>query len=85
MWLGWILAALILYFFENNTGTRAVLLISLLIPLFSAGCAYMTVRRMTVSLQVPEKARTEARIRCTAVIHAPGRVLTFFFLFIRFA
>ena len=71
-WLGWILAALILYFFENNTGTRAVLLITLLVPLFSVGCAWMAARHMTVFLQAPDNARAGEKIRCTAAVHASG-------------
>ena len=63
---------LILYFFENNTGTRAVLLVSLLVPLLSIGCARMAARRMTVSLQAPEKVHTGDRIRCTAALRAAG-------------
>ena len=58
------LAALILYFFENNTGTRAVLLISLLVPLFSILCARAAANRQAVTLSVPETARTGGRIRC---------------------
>ena len=36
VWLAWLLLAGGLYFFENNTGTRAVLLCSLLLPLIPA-------------------------------------------------
>ena len=36
-WLGWLAAALLLYFFENNTGTRAVLVMTILVPLFFHG------------------------------------------------
>ena len=71
-WLGWILAAALLYFFENNTGTRAVLLISLLVPLLSMGCARMAAKRITVTLQLPESVQTGESIRCTARIHMPG-------------
>lgn len=71
-WLGWLLAVLILYFFENNTGTRAVLLISLLVPLLSMGCVRMAAKGMSVSLQVPEKAVTGGRIPCTLKLQGSG-------------
>ena len=64
-WLGWLAAALLLYFFENNTGTRAVLVATILVPLFSMGCARMTARCLAGSLQAPEKATTGERFRCT--------------------
>ena len=38
----WLLAVAILYFFENNTGTRAVLVSSVLVPAFSVLCAAWT-------------------------------------------
>ena len=71
-WLGWILAAILLYFFENNTGTRAVLLISLLVPLLSMGCARMAAKRMTVTLQAPESVQAGESIRCKAQAHMTG-------------
>ena len=64
-WLGWISAALLLYFFENNTGTRAVLVVTILVPLFSMGCARLAAGRLAVSIQAPEKAAAGGRIRCT--------------------
>jgi len=70
-WTGWLLAAALLYFFENNTGTRAVLVISLLVPLLSMGCAYLTARRMTVGLAAPETADQGERIRCRLEVRAP--------------
>ena len=71
-WLGWILAAILLYFFENNTGTRAVLLISLLVPLLSMGCARMAAKRMTVTLQAPESVQAGESIRCKVQAHMTG-------------
>ena len=43
-WGLWTLCAAGLCFFENNTGTRTVFLLSLLLPLFSAGCALICAR-----------------------------------------
>ena len=70
-WLGWLAAALILYFFENNTGTRAVLVISLLVPLLSMACARMSARRQEVFLQAPETAAAGEKIRCTIRLRQP--------------
>ena len=53
-YLCWLLTAASLYFFENNTGTRAVLLASILVPAFSVFCAYRTVKKASVSLRAPE-------------------------------
>ena len=69
-WLGWLLAAALLVFFENNTGTRAVWVISLAIPLFSMACAWQAVRRLSVSLRAPEQAGAGDRIRCEAAVPA---------------
>lgn len=55
-YLCWLLAAAALYFFENNTGTRAVLLASILIPAFSVACAAWTAKNASCRLRVPEKA-----------------------------
>lgn len=71
-WAGWLLAALLLYFFENNTGTRAVLVISLLVPLLSMGCAGMAARYCSVSLEAPERAAAGERIRCRVKLPAAG-------------
>ena len=57
-----------LYFFENNTGTRAVLLISLLVPLFSVCCTRMAAKSVTVSMRVPETVRTGEKIRCEMTV-----------------
>ena len=66
------LAALMLYFFENNTGTRAVLVISLLVPLLSMGCACITARKIRVSLSAPDRAGAGEKIRCRIKTSAPG-------------
>ena len=49
----WLLAAAALYFFENNTGTRAILAASILVPLISVFCAYRCSRRTVFSLDTP--------------------------------
>lgn len=61
-----------LYFFENNTGTRAVLLVSLLVPLLSMGCARMAAKRIRITLQAPESVQAGERIRCTVQMHMSG-------------
>ncbi len=52
-WAIWVLSAAALYFFENNTGTRAVLAISVILPAVSILCARAVSRRLTVSLLAP--------------------------------
>ena len=42
-----------LYFFENNSGTRAALAVSALVPLLSILCAYRCSRKAAFSLDVP--------------------------------
>ena len=51
----WLLAAVLLYFFENNTGTRAILAASLLLPAVSICCAAVSARRLSLALNAPER------------------------------
>ena len=51
----WLLVAAELYFFENNTGTRAILAASLLLPAVSAGCAAISAHRLSLALDAPEQ------------------------------
>ena len=60
-WLVWLLAAAGLYFFENNTGTRAVLVSSALLPALSLLCAAMTARRVVLSLDAPQALKQGER------------------------
>ena len=53
----WLLAAAALYFFENNTGTRAILAASILVPLISVFCAYRCSRRTVLSLDAPASGK----------------------------
>ena len=67
----WLLATAALYFFENNTGTRAVLLASILIPLFSVSCAAWTAKKASCRLRMPEKAEKGERLSCGCVLSGP--------------
>ena len=51
----WLLAAVLLYFFENNTGTRAILAASLLLPAVSVCCAAVSARHLSPALNAPEQ------------------------------
>lgn len=51
----WLFAAVLLYFFENNTGTRAVLAASLLLPAVSVCCATVSARRLSLAMNAPEQ------------------------------
>lgn len=67
----WLLAAAALYFFENNTGTRAVLLASLLIPAFSVACAAWTAKKTFCRLRLPERANKGERVSCDCALSGP--------------
>ena len=60
----WLLAAAALYFFENNTGTRAILAASILVPLISVFCAYRCSRRTVLSLDVPASCEKGVPLSC---------------------
>ena len=60
----WLLAAAALYFFENNTGTRAILAASILVPLISVFCAYRCSRRTVLSLDAPASGEKGAPLSC---------------------
>lgn len=53
-----------LYFFENNSGTRAALAVSALVPLLSVLCAYLCSRRAALSLDVPRHGEKGAPLVC---------------------
>lgn len=67
----WLLAVAILYFFENNTGTRAVLLSSVLIPAFSVLCAAWTAKKAFCRLTVPESAEKGKTAVCKCAFSGP--------------
>ncbi len=71
-WMLWLLAAACLCFFENNAGTRAVLLASLLAPLFSLACAVLSANRLSFSLRAPERARAGEAVSCSCVSAGDG-------------
>lgn len=64
-WGLWLLAAAVLYLFENNTGTRIILIGSLILPLLSAACTFYTGRHISAKLQVPPNMRKGETVRCT--------------------
>ena len=74
----WLLLAVLLYFFENNTGTRAILAASVFLPAASVLCAVRSVRRVTVHLSVPDCCKqgdaAECSVRAEGLL--PGAVLT---------
>ena len=64
MYAVWLLAAAALYFFENNTGTRAVLTASLLVPLLSILCARLCSQKAVLALDVPAVGERGAPLVC---------------------
>lgn len=68
----WLIAVSALYFFENNTGTRAVLIASLILPSSSILCAWMASRRAAFSLSAPDVCQAGEDVVCRLnVQHAP--------------
>lgn len=67
----WLLGLALLYFFENNTGTRAVLLASILVPAFSVCCAAWTAKKATCRLTMPESAGKGKTAACECVLSGP--------------
>ena len=68
----WLIAVSTLYFFENNTGTRAVLIASLILPSSSILCAWMASRRAAFSLSAPDVCQAGEGVVCRMnVRHAP--------------
>ena len=59
----WLLAAAVLYFFENNTGTRAILAASLLLPAMSVCCAAVSARRLSLVLNATEQCAAGNSVR----------------------
>ena len=57
----WLPAAAALYFFENNTGTRAILAASILVPLISVFCAYRCSREAVYRSTCPPAAKKARR------------------------
>ena len=70
-YLCWLLGLAVLYFFENNTGTRAVLLASFVIPAFSVCCAAWTAKKASCRLLVPESAEKGKTVSCGCVLFGP--------------
>ena len=74
----WLLFAILLYFFENNTGTRTILAASVFLPAASVLCAVRSARRVTVHLSAPDCCKqgdaAECSVRAEGLL--PGAVLT---------
>ena len=69
VWLIWLLSVGSLYFFENNTATRFLLLASVLVPAFSIGWAAVVSRRISCRLEVPAGVLRGGEIPCTLRIN----------------
>ncbi len=52
----WLLFTGTLYFFENNTGTRILLISGVLVPMFSVFCAVSGAKKVSLSLTLPADA-----------------------------
>lgn len=68
----WLIAVSALCFFENNAGTRAVWIASLVLPLLSILCAWLGSRRAAFSLSAPDVCQAGEDVVCRLnVRHAP--------------
>ena len=76
-WGVWLAAAALLYVFENNTGTRALLAASVLLPAASIISAVRSAGRVSVSLAVPERCKRGENAACALRPEGllPGAVL----------
>ena len=63
-WGVWLLVAILLYFFENNSGTRALLLVSAVLPAGSIVCAVLSQKRLTHSFCMPKECKKNAVVEC---------------------
>ena len=74
----WLLFVILLYFFENNTGTRTILAASVFLPAVSVLCAVRSARRVTVHLSAPDCCKQEDAAECSvqAMGLLPGAALT---------
>ncbi len=74
----WLLFAVLLYFFENNTGTRTILAASIVLPAVSVLCAVCSAKRITVRLSAPDCCRRGDAAECSVQAEGlmPGAVLT---------
>lgn len=72
-WLVMCLAAAVLYLFENNLGTRIVLLCILLLPPLTL--PVLAVRRCRLSLTIPDEILRGDALSCTLRVRTPLPVL----------
>ena len=65
-WGVWLVTATLLYFFENNTGTRILLVTAVLLPLISVLCAAAAVKSARITLSAPESCDKEKTALCAS-------------------
>ena len=82
-WALWLAAAALLWLFENNAATLAILLVSLLLPCLSVASARRAAKRASLRVETPERAAQGSAASVTlrlrtpgGLAHAAGRVLT---------
>ena len=68
VYAAWLLGSAVLYVMENNTGTRAVLLASLLLPALSVLAAFLTARRAHAAFSLPASLRPGESARGRIVV-----------------
>ena len=70
VWLLVLAATVALYFFENNTATRALLATVILVPLLSLLAARHVAKRMGATLEAPESGVSGQPVSGSCAIHA---------------
>lgn len=70
----WLFIVIVLYFFENNTGTRIILAASVLIPALSVLCSFHCARHLSCRIEGPGQITGKERAVCTITVCA-GRVI----------
>lgn len=75
-WVVWLVLTAGLYFFENNTGTRALLAASLLVPVFSVFCAFFAAAKTEVKITGPDRDQAGDPLVLKAEVKGPF-LLTF--------
>lgn len=71
-WLLVLASALALYLFENNTGTRILLLCAVVCPLCAALCVFVPRPRLSVVLEVPASVTRGKAAACTLILENAG-------------
>lgn len=74
LWLLTVLAALGLYLFENNGGTRVLLAAMLLLPVCSGAALFLPRVRLSARLEVPPAGKRGEAVQCRLILRNDGKL-----------